>query len=119
MFLCLLKKIENATIPESKRESMKQQVLKALANPPRIFYVPYSLAVMNFAAQFIVFIAVFLIDLSINGINAKANPLYFLLSVITVHAVLTGFSKTEPQLAQIISSKIQLFKSKIPRRLTT
>lgn len=97
---------------------MKQQVLKALANPSRIFYVPYPLAVMNFAIQFIVFIIVFLLDLMVNGLNAKLNPLYFLLSVIIVHSILVGFSKSEPQLAQIISSKIQLYKSRVPGRLT-
>ena len=40
---------------------MRQQVLKALANPARIFYVPYTLAVINFAVQFIVFIIVFIV----------------------------------------------------------
>lgn len=99
---------------------MRQQVLKALANPPRIFYVPYSLAVMNFAVQFLVFITIFLTGLFVGGITGVAssiNPLYFLISVIAVHMVLATFSKTEPQLAQIISAKIQLFKAKIPNKL--
>lgn len=97
---------------------MRQQVLKALANPSRIFYVPYSIAVMNFAIQFLIFIVVFVIDLAIHGFDSFVNPLYFLISVIIVHAILAGFSKQEPQLAQIIAAKIQLFKSKIPGRLT-
>jgi len=97
---------------------MRQQVLKALANPSRIFYVPYNLAVMNFAVQFIVFIAIFLADLAIRGLGSNVNPLYFLISVIIVHSILAGFSKKEPQLAQIILAKIQLFKSRIPGRLT-
>ena len=96
---------------------MKQQVLKALANPARIFYVPYNLAVINFAIQFIVFIAVFLIDLFINKTNAKITPLYFLLSVIIVHSVLAVFSKRDPQLGQIVTAKIQLLKRKIPGKL--
>ena len=96
---------------------MKQQVLKALANPARIFYVPYNLAVINFAVQFIVFIVFFVIDLAINKTQGYVSPLYFLLSVILVHSILAVYSKKDPQLGQIVASKIQLFKQKIPDRL--
>ena len=96
---------------------MKQQVLKALANPARIFYVPYNLAVINFAVQFIVFIVVFVIDLAVNKTDGKITPLYFLISVIIVHSVLAVFSKRDPQLGQIVAAKIQLFKQKIPGKL--
>ena len=96
---------------------MKQQVLKALANPARIFYVPYNLAVLNFALQFIVFIIIFIIDLFINNVNMSISPLYFLISVIIVHSVLAVFSKRDPQLGQIVVAKIQLFKRKIPGTL--
>ena len=53
---------------------MRQQVLKALANPAHIFYVPYSLAILNFVVQFIVFIAIFTIRLITTGNDT--NPLY-------------------------------------------
>ena len=96
---------------------MKQQVLKALANPARIFYVPYSLAVINFAVQFIVFIMIFVADLIISGTDSVVNPLYFLVSVIVVHMILAFFSRREPQLGQIISAKIQMLKKKIPNKL--
>ncbi len=96
---------------------MKQQVLKALANPARIFYVPYSLAVINFAVQFIIFIVFFVLGLLFYGFNSSISPLYFLISVCIVHMILAFFSKKEPQLGQIISSKIQLFIKKIPGRL--
>jgi len=97
---------------------LRQQVLKALANPARIFYVPYSIAVMNFFVQFIIWIAVLVTELTIRGNNLViSNPLYFLLSVGIVHFVLMGFSKREPQLANIIAAKIQLFKRDIPGSL--
>ncbi len=96
---------------------MKQQVLKALANPARIFYVPYNLAVINFAVQFIVFIVIFIIDLIINKGQGNVTPLYFLISVMIVHSILATFSKRDPQLGQIVASKIQLFKQKIPGKL--
>lgn len=96
---------------------MRQQVLKALANPARIFYVPYMLAVINFAVQFIIFIVLFIIDLLINGTDTNLSPLYFLITVCIVHMILAYYSKRDPQLGQIISAKIQLIRKKIPRRL--
>ena len=94
---------------------MRQQVLKALANPPRIFYVPYSLAVLNFVVQFIVFITVYIVSLVMFKFDIP--PVIFLLSVIVVHMILAMYSKRDPQLGQILSAKIQLLKYKVPRRL--
>ena len=94
---------------------MKQQVLKALANPARIFYVPYNIAVINFVVQFIVFMVFFVTILVVSGV--AINPLYFLISVILVHSVLAIYSKRDPQLGQIVMAKIQLLKHKIPGRL--
>lgn len=96
---------------------MKQQVLKALANPSRIFYVPYSLAVINFAVQFLIFIAVFITDLLIHGTDTEVSPLFFLISVMIVHSILAVYSKKDPQIGQIITARLQLFKKKIPNRL--
>ena len=98
---------------------MRQQVLKALANPPRIFYVPYPIAVMNFSVQFMIFVIAFVAELSITRGSdiVFANPLYFLISLCTVHFLLIGISKSEPQLANIISAKLNLFKLKVPKDL--
>ena len=118
-FLCLLKIVEIVIIQAAGGiyPKMKQKVLKALANPARIFYVPYSLAVINFALQFIVFIILFVLGLVLYGIDSWINPLYFLVSVCVVHMILALYSKKDPQLGQIISAKIQLLKKKIPGRL--
>ena len=96
---------------------MKQQVLKALANPARIFYVPYNLAVINFAVQFLVFMVFFIAGLVVSGGKMAVNPLYFLLSVILVHSIMAIYAKRDPQLGQIVAAKIQLFKQKIPGKL--
>ncbi|MDR2412809.1 MAG: VirB3 family type IV secretion system protein [Rickettsiales bacterium] len=98
---------------------MRKQVLKALANPAHIFYVPYSLAIINFVLQFLIFISIFAVSLLVSDGDVAINPLVFLISVGIVHFILAGFSKKEPQLAQIIAAKIHLYKSKIPRRLVT
>ena len=94
---------------------MKQQVLKALANPPRIFYVPYSLAVLNFVVQFLVFIVIYVSTLLFFGLEVP--PVIFLLSVVIVHMLLALYSRRDPQIGQILSARIQLLKHKIPRRL--
>ena len=94
---------------------MRQQVLKALANPPRIFYVPYSLAVLNFIVQFIVFVAIYVICFVFFGYDIP--PLIFLGSVVVVHLLLAVYSKVDPQIGQILSAKLSLLKHRIPRRL--
>ncbi|MBD5388802.1 hypothetical protein HDR63_00925 [bacterium] len=96
---------------------MKQQVLKALANPSRIFYVPYSLAVLNFVIQFLIFVGVFITSLLVSSGNISIDPLIFLISVIVVHCILAMFSKHEPQLGQIIAAKMKLMRLRIPKRL--
>lgn len=99
---------------------MKQQVLKALANPPQLFYVPYTLAVINFIAQFMIFIILYVIGIFVFGmdkVNDYLNPLYFLVSVCFVHMILARFSKRDAQLGQILIAKLKLLKEKIPRRL--
>lgn len=96
---------------------MKQQVLKALANPALLFYVPYSLAVINFAVQFIIYMILFIGSLIVSNGTNPISPLFFLLSVIGVHMFMMLFAKKDPQLGQIVSAKIQLFKKRIPNRL--
>ncbi len=97
---------------------MKQQVLKSLANPARIFYVPYNLAILNFVVQFLVFMVVSVIGLMASkDFEMPIDPLYFLLSVVLVHFILAFYSKKEPQLMQIVLAKIRLFGKFIPKIL--
>ena len=96
---------------------MKQQVLKALANPAHIFYVPYSLAVLNFLVQFLIWIVVFVVSVVVTKGARQVSPLYFLVSVIIVHMIIAIFSKRDPQLGQIVTAELQLLKRKIPGKL--
>lgn len=97
---------------------MKQEVLKSLANPARIFYVPYNLAILNFVMQFLIFIIVSVTGMiSTSSFEMPIDPLFFLLSVILVHFILIIYSKKEPQLLQIILAKIRLFGKFIPKSL--
>lgn len=91
--------------------------MKALANPSRIFYVPYTLAVMNFVIQFLIFVAVFVVTFLVGADDVGLLPLVFLGSVCLVHFILASFSRHEPQLGQIMAAKIKLFKLRVPKRL--
>ena len=95
---------------------MKQQVLKALANPARIFYVPYMLAVINFLVQFFAFIVIFAVGWIV--FDKYVQPLIFLVTVAGVHMIIAVFAKRDPQLGNIVMAKIQLMKRKIPGRLS-
>ena len=95
---------------------MRQKVLKALANPPRIFYVPYSLAILNFVFWFFLFIICMTITIVL-GINIALLPLVFLGCLCLSHSILGVYSKKDPQIAQIILSKLRLIKNKIPNKL--
>ena len=97
---------------------MKQKVLKALANPPRIFYVPYTLAILNFLVWFLVFVVAIVIFLIIppNAIPMWL-PLVFLGVLSLCHTILAFYSKQDPQIAQMIFTNIRIIKNRIPRRL--
>jgi len=96
---------------------MKQQVLKALANPPRIFYVPYTLAIINFVVQFVAFSILYAIVLIFNFNDMFTQPIYVFGSIFAVHMILAAWSKREPQLYQIVLAKIHIIGKRIPGRL--
>lgn len=97
---------------------MRQKVLKALANPPRIFYVPYTLAVLNFLVWFVIFVFCIVISVILppNEIPIWL-PLVFLGVLTLTHTILAFYSKKDPQISQLIFSGVNIFKKKIPRKL--
>ena len=93
-------------------------MLKALANPPRIFYVPYNLAILNFFFWFLLFIVFMIIFVIIPPHEIPIwYPLVFLGLLCLFHSILGFFSKKDSQIAQIILSVINIFGKKIPKRL--
>lgn len=85
---------------------MRINVIKSLANPIKIFNVPYALAIFNFIIQFIIYMSVFIFFMTISKGNILINPLYFLCSIIIVHIIFIRFSKKEDHLFNIIVAKI-------------
>ena len=116
IFLLLLKTVKNSII-FNKEKYMKIFVLKALANPVRIFFVPYNLAVFNFLFLLLVYLITFFSSLFLtNGIIA-INPLWFMITLVITHSIIAIWAKTEPFLLKIIIAKIKLFKKHIPQKL--
>ena len=97
---------------------MKQQVLKALANPPRIFYVPYNLAVLNFLVWFLLFVFVMVVTVILPPHEPPMwLPLVFLGLLTITHTIFGFYSKQDYQIAQIVIAKIKIFKNRIPKKL--
>jgi type IV secretory pathway VirB3-like protein len=96
---------------------LKQRVLKALANPPRIFYVAYNLAMLNFLFWFLIFVVTMVGFLVVTKNIPMLAPLIFLGVLFISHSILGIYSRKEPQLFQIIMSGFKVFKSRIPEKL--
>lgn len=96
---------------------MKEKVLKALANPPRIFYVPYSLAMINFFVWFLLFIVSMVVFLIFTADIPMWLPIAFLGVLFVSHMILSVFSKQDSQISQIIFASFRVFKNKIPNKL--
>ncbi len=97
---------------------MRQKVLKALANPPRIFYVPYNLAILNFFFWFLLFVIVMIVLIVLPPHEVPIwYPLVFIGLLCLCHSILGFFSRKDSQIAQIIISTINIFGKKIPKRL--
>ena len=96
---------------------MKEKVLKALANPPRIFYVPYSLAMINFFVWFLLFIISMVVFLIFTKNIPMWLPMVFLGILFVSHMILSMFSKKDSQISQIIFASFRIFKNKIPNKL--
>jgi len=73
---------------------MREMILKAVANPPKIFWGPFLPVLMNFGLQapfLFIFIGAF-----------NVNPLFFLVSVILVHIGLVFLGAKEPHISTMI-----------------
>ena len=111
LLLCLLKNVEIVIIDNIRRGILKQKVLKALANPPRIFYVPYTIAMINFFCWFMIFI--------FTGNIPSWFPLVFLGGLSFTHTIFGIFSRKDSHISQLIFSSFYLLRKRIPRRLVS
>ncbi len=75
---------------------MRDMVLKAVAQPPKIFWGPVLPVVLNIGLQFpFMFMAIGLGDI---------NPLLFIFSILSVHAGVVFAGVREPHLSAMIQA---------------
>ena len=118
LLLCLLKNVEIVIIDLIGEGILRQKVLKALANPPRIFYVPYTVALLNFLFWFFLFVFAIVIFTVIPPHEIPMwLPLLFLGILSLCHTILAFYSKKDPQISQIIFSNLRIIKNRIPKKL--
>ena len=75
---------------------MREPILKAVANPPKILWAPFLPAFINLGLQFpAMFICMALI---------KINPIFFMGSIAIGHIVAIVYGMKEPHLSAMILS---------------
>ncbi len=75
---------------------MKEMVLKAVANPPKILWGPFLPVLLNIGLQFpLMFMAIGVFNM---------NPLFFLVSIVIVHVFIVSLGVKEPHLSTMIQA---------------
>ncbi len=72
---------------------MREPILKAVAMPPRIFWAPAVPAMINFAVQ---------APIMFMWIGSGRNPIFFIGTLIIVHAFIVIYSVKEPHLSNMM-----------------
>lgn len=75
---------------------MKEPILKAVANPPKILWAPYLPALLNLGLQspiMMMFIGVL-----------KVNPLMFMVTLPLAHILIVVYGAKEPHLSAMIQA---------------
>lgn len=75
---------------------MREDILKAVAAPPKFLFAPFVPAVINLGIQF---------PMLFMGIGmADANPLMFIISILLAHGVLVAAGVKEPHLSTMMQA---------------
>ncbi|MBO6289250.1 MAG: hypothetical protein IJ738_02000 [Alphaproteobacteria bacterium] len=75
---------------------MREDILKAVAQPPKFLFAPFVPALVNLGIQFpVLFIAI--------GV-ANMNPLFFIFSILLSHAAITAYGIKEPHMSTMLQA---------------
>ena len=75
---------------------MREDILKAVAQPPKFLFAPMVPAILNLGIQFpMLFMGIGIADL---------NPLLFILSILMAHAALVAAGIKEPHLSTMLQA---------------
>lgn len=75
---------------------MREEILKAVAQPPKFLFAPFVPSLINLGIQFpVLFMAV--------GV-ADVNPLFFVFSIVAAHGALVVAGIKEPHLSTMLQA---------------
>ena len=75
---------------------MREMILKAVAQPPKILWGPFLPVILNMGCQFpFMFIYIGIFD---------GNPLLFMATIITGHAAIISLGAKEPHISNMITA---------------
>ncbi len=75
---------------------MRDMILKAVAQPPKLFWGPVLPTAINFGIQVpVMFMAV--------GVGS-VNPLFFVFTIVLVHSIIVMYGVREPHLSTMIQA---------------
>ena len=80
---------------------MREEILKAVAQPPKFLFAPMVPAIINLGVQLpFLFIGIGVMDI---------NPLFFITTIVLVHAALVGAGFKEPHLSTMLQAYGQTY----------
>ena len=75
---------------------MREDILKAVAQPPKFLFAPFVPALINLGIQFpMLFIGI--------GVG-EMNPLYFIVSILLSHIGLAAYGAKEPHMSTMLQA---------------
>lgn len=81
---------------------MREQILKAVAAPPKILWAPFLPVLLNIGVQFpFMFAAIGTFD---------TNPLVFVATIVSVHLGIVIWSSKEPHISNMIQGFGQCYR---------
>lgn len=81
---------------------MRELILKAVANPPKILWGPFLPTLVNLAIQFpLMFMSIGVLEI---------NPIVFLASIVGVHAGIVLYGAKEPHISTMIQAYGQTYR---------
>ena len=87
---------------KQREKIMREMILKAVANPPKILWGPFVPVLMNLGIQFpLMFMAIGL---------GEINPLFFLISVLVIHIIIVAFGIKEPHMSNMLQAYGQTYR---------
>lgn len=76
---------------------MREQILKSVAQPLKLFYAPFLPAVINIMGQMFIMMGVLLM-------GKGSMVIFFIISICAVHGIIVLFGNKEPHLSSMLTS---------------